>query len=61
MGERGKDAAAGAGVTLVTVEASSAEELEGAFSAAARQRAAAMVIPPIPLCGTHGVRLGQRG
>jgi putative ABC transport system substrate-binding protein len=61
LSDRFRDAAARAAVTLVTVEASSAAELEGAFSAAARQRATAMVIPPIPLFGTQGVRIAQLG
>ena len=54
-----KGAAARAGVELVQVEASTAGELEGAFAAAARARATAMVVPPLPLYGENAERIAK--
>jgi len=53
------EAAARAGVALIQVDASAAGELERAFAAAAREKAKAMVVPPIPKYGEHGKRIAQ--
>jgi putative ABC transport system substrate-binding protein len=45
------EAAARAGISLVRVTVSSAADLEPAFAAAAREGAAAMLVPPEPLYG----------
>lgn len=59
MSSQLKDAAARAGLTLIQVDASSAGELEHAFAAAARERATAMVVPPLPLYGMQGKRIAE--
>lgn len=59
MSDQLKRAADQAGLVLIQVHASSAEELERAFSAATRERAGAMVVPPLPLFGEHANRIGE--
>jgi putative ABC transport system substrate-binding protein len=48
-----------AGVELVRVTASSPGEFEQAFAAATRERATAMLIPPLPLYADHSARIAQ--
>lgn len=59
MSEQFKEAAARAGIALVQVDASTAGELEEAFPTAVRERATAMVIPPLPLYGELRERIAQ--
>jgi putative ABC transport system substrate-binding protein len=59
LSARLKDAASRTGVILIQVDASSADELNKAFAAAARGRATAMVVPPLPLYGAHAKRIAQ--
>jgi len=47
------------GVELLPVAASSPEEFERAFAAATRERATAMLIPPLPLYADHSERIAQ--
>jgi len=54
-----RDAAARAGIALIQVDASSAGELEQAFATATRERAQAMVVPPLPLYGEQSKRIAQ--
>jgi putative ABC transport system substrate-binding protein len=54
-----KEAATRAGVELVQVVASSAPELAGAFAAAARARATAMVIPPLSMYAENAERIAR--
>lgn len=54
-----KDAASRADIILIQVDASSAEELEKAFATAARGRATAMVVPPLPSYGEQAKRIAQ--
>lgn len=54
-----KVSAAQAGVALIPAAASSAAELEGAFATAARERATAMVIDPLPMYGGLSTRIAQ--
>ncbi len=53
------DEAPRAGLALIRVAARSAEELEQAFAAAAREQARAMVIPPLPLYVDQSARIAQ--
>jgi putative ABC transport system substrate-binding protein len=59
LSARLKDAASRTGVILIQVDASSPDELDKAFAAAARGRAMAMVVPPLPLYGAHAKRIAQ--
>ena len=52
-------ACARAGIALVVVESAKAEELEPAFAKAARERVAAMVVPPASLYFTERKRIAQ--
>jgi len=54
-----RDATARAGIALVHVDASTAAELERAFAAAARERAMAMVVPPLPLYAGEARQIAQ--
>lgn len=54
-----KDATARAGMALIAVDASTAAELERAFAAAARERAMAMVVPPLPLYASEARQIAQ--
>lgn len=56
-----KESSAGAGVSLVHVEARTAPELEHAFATAAGERASAIVIPSLPLYGANAGRIAQLG
>lgn len=59
MSDQLKDAAARAGFSLIQVEASSPAELGTAFAAAARQRATAMVVPPLSSYAENAARIAQ--
>lgn len=54
-----KDATARAGIALIHVDASAASELERAFATAARERAMAMVVPPLPLYAGEARQIAQ--
>jgi len=54
-----KQAASRSGITVFPVEAKTSDDLESAFSAAARERATAMVVPPMPLYSEQSKHIAE--